>query len=195
MRPSLVVLPAVLMLFGVAATFGPQDVNLHRVDWANATLPGSVCGSSRPIRVHARRAVIRSARWPKAAVHVNAGLAPVVYGDVDQDGVDEAALYVDCNDGSGTAAGVFAYAQIIFTAGRRGPVAVGVITPRQQRPRVPATLIRVTIRPWQVIARESWYGPRDRTCCPTGRSTTVWTYALGLLIPGTTTVTSRPAAP
>ena len=119
--------------------------------------------------------------------------APVVYGDLDQDGTDEAALYVDCNNGSGTAAGVLAYAQIVYTAGARGPVSVGVITPRQHNPREPATLIKVTIRPWQVIAREFWYGPHDGTCCPTGRSTTIWTYALGLLIPGETIVTKRPA--
>jgi hypothetical protein len=189
----LVGLLAVISLFGVAAKFGAQDIDLHKVNWTNTTLPGSVCGSSQPIQLHERQAVIRSARWPKAPVHVYAGVTPVVYGDLDRDGTDEAALYVDCNNGSGTAAGVLAYAQIIFTAGPRTPHAIAVITPRQQNPRQSATLVHVTIRPGKVIAHESWYGPHDGTCCPTGRATTVWTYAYGTLIPSSTVVTKRPA--
>jgi hypothetical protein len=180
-----------------------RSVDLRRVDWANATLPGSVCGATRPIHLHHHRAVVVSTRWGKRwrslswpawpRVTVDAGWNPVVYGDLDGDGRDEAALVVGCSNGGGTADGYLAYAQVIFTAEATSPKAIAVLTPQQkQHPNVLPTLLQVTIRRHAVIAHEAWYGPRDGSCCPSGRSATTWRYAHGALRPVRTVVERKP---
>lgn len=124
---------------------------------------------------------------------MDSGWNPVVYGDVDGDGEDEAALVVGCNNGGGTAAGFLAYAQVIFTAGKTSPRVVGIITPQQRpNPKALPTLLQVTIRRGTIVAREAWYGPSDGTCCPSGRSTTTWRSVNGSLSPVTTVVQKKP---
>jgi hypothetical protein len=116
-----------------------------------------------------------------------------VYGDLDGDGQDEAALVVGCSNGGGTADGFLAYAQVVFTAGKKSPRAIAVVTPQQRHaPNVLPTLLRVVIRRSQVIAREAWYGENDGTCCPSGRSTTTWRYTNGRLRAVRTVVERRP---
>jgi len=167
------------LLFGIGSCGGKgpaKAINLHNVDWANVTIPGSVCGAKDPIQLRKRKAVVSSSRWGSRLprVTVSSGWNPVVYGDLDRDGKDEAALVVDCNNGGGTADGVLAYAQIVFTAGEKSPRPIGIITPRQHPPHELPTLLRVSIQPGAVVAHEAWYRPTDGTCCPSGRSTTVW---------------------
>jgi hypothetical protein len=173
-----------------------QSIDLHKVDWTNATVPGSICGAKHPIRLRDGHAVVRSTRWVRGGlsrVTVSSGWDPVVYGDLDGDGNDEAALGVDCNNGGGTASGVLAYARVVFTAGERSPRVVAVVTPHQRpnRHALP-TLLQVRILKGTVIAREFWYGPSDGTCCPSGHSTTVWEYGNGALRPVSTLVVKRP---
>jgi hypothetical protein len=181
----------------------PRSTDLHRVDWAYVTLPGSVCGASHPIHLHHHRAVVVSHRWEKRwrsaawpawpRVTVEAGWEPVVYGDLDADGRDEAALVVGCSNRGGTADGFLAYSQVIFTAGKKSPQVIAVVTPRQRkRPNVGPTLLQVAIRPREVIAHEAWYGANDGTCCPSGRSTTAWRYRNGTLRPIRTVVERTP---
>jgi hypothetical protein len=178
-----------------ASTHPPRrSSDVHQVDWANVTLPGSVCGASHAIHLHRHLAVVVSNRWGKRwrsaawpawpRVTVDAGWNPVVYGDIDGDGKDEAALVVGCNNGGGTAGGFLAYAQVIFTAGKKSPRVFAILTPQQRPyPNVLPTLLQVTIRRGEVIAHEAWYGANDGTCCPSGRSTTTWRYANGTLRP------------
>jgi hypothetical protein len=127
-------------------------------------------------------------------VTVDAGWNPVVYGNLDGVGQDEAALVVGCNNGGGTADGFLAYAQVIFTTAGKTLRVIGVVTPKQGRKanRLP-TLVTVKIRRGKVMAREAWYGPNDGTCCPSGRTRTVWTYAHGALQAGRPKVTQRPS--
>lgn len=186
------------------ATYAPAgSIDLHRVNWASATLPGSVCGASHSIRLHRHKAVVVSHRWGKRwrspawpawpRVTVDAGWNPVVYGDLDGDGRDEAAVVIGCSNGGGTADGYLAYAQVFFTAGRQSPHVVGIVTPQQRRiPNTLPTLVQVTIRRGEVIAREAWYGRHDGTCCPSGRSTTTWKYVNGRLKPLRTVVERKP---
>jgi hypothetical protein len=181
-----------------------RAIDLHQVDWPNVTLPGSVCGASHPIHLHRHLAVVVSNRWGKRSrsaswpawprVTVDAGWNPVVYGDLDGDGKDESALVVGCSTGGGTADGFLAYAQVIFTAGKKSPRVIGILTPQQRPdPRVLPTLLQVTIRRGEIVAQEAWYGLNDGTCCPSGRSTTTWKYAIGRLRPVTTVVQKRPS--
>ena len=162
-----------------AGSTRPPVINLHNVDWADETLPGAVCGAKQPIRLHHHTAVVNSTGWAKyRRVTVDSGWNPVVYGDLDGDGQDEAALVVDCNNGGGTADGVMAYAQVIFTAGEKSPRVLGVVTP-QSSITYGAPLVQVKIEPGKIVAHEFWYGPKDGTCCASGRVTTVWKYVNG----------------
>jgi hypothetical protein len=176
--------------------FGTSRLDLHNVDWAEVTVPGSVCGATHSIRLHKSQAVVDSPRWPAwPHVTVDAGWNPVVYGNLDGVGQDEAALVVDCNNGGGTADGVLTYAQVIFTNAGNSLRVIGVLTPQQPRKaNTLPTLLTVKIRRGKVIAREAWYGPNDGTCCPSGRATTVWTYAREALRAGAPTVTKTPAS-
>ena len=175
--------------------FGVPTLDIHKVDWANVSVPGSVCGATHSIRLHKGRAVVASWRWPSVPrVTVETGWNPVVYGNLDAVGQDEAALIVGCSNGGGTAAGFLAFAQVIFATAGQSLRVIGVVTPKQPHNanRLP-TLVTVKIRRARVIAREAWYGPNDGTCCPSGRTTTVWKYTRGELRAGRPRITQRPS--
>jgi hypothetical protein len=187
------------------ATYAPRrSIDLHRVNWANVSVPGSVCGASRPIRLRRHRALVVSHRWGTRwrssvwplwpRVTVDSGWDPVVYGDIDGDAADEAALVVGCSNGGGTADSFLAFAQVVFTAGAKSPRVIGVVTPRQRtKPNVLPTLLQVTFGRGKVVAHEAWFGTNDGTCCPSGRSATTWRYVNGRLEPGKTVVQKRPS--
>jgi hypothetical protein len=179
----------------LATACGSSTRDLHRVDWADVSLPGSVCGATHAIQLHSRRAVVDSSRWQAVPrVTVNAAWNPVVYGDLDGDGHDEAALVVDCSNGGGTADGVLAYAQVIFTPAGKSLRVVDVLTPQQpSKPNRLPTVLTVEILRGKVIAREAWYGPHDGTCCPSGRTMTIWTYRNRALRAGTPKVERSPS--
>ena len=179
----------------VVTGLGSATLDIHKADWGEVTVPAAVCGGSHPIRLHKGRAVVDSLRWPSwPRVSIYAGWNPVAYGNLDAVGQDEAALVVGCSNGGGTAAGYLAYAQVIFTTAGNSLRVIGVVTPQQPRNanRLP-TLLTVKIRRGKVLAREAWYGPNDGTCCPSGRTTTVWTYSDGALRAGAPTVAQRPS--
>jgi hypothetical protein len=116
-----------------------------------------------------------------------------VYGDVDGDGHDEALVPLWCNNNGGTADGALLYSLAVFT-GRAGSVQpIGLITPRQQPPdELPTLLLVSRVSPGQIVIDETWYGPKDGTCCPSGTATTTWTYTSGQLEVATSTVTAQP---
>ena len=159
-----------------------------------ATVPGSICGATDPIKLHRGEAVVRSNRLPGyRRIGVSAGWKRPASGDLDGDGEDEVALNVGCNNRGGTADGFFAYAAVVFTRVRSPRRVVGVLTPQQRPlPHNLPTLLAVKIEPGQVVAREAWYGRRDGTCCPSGRSVTTWHLVDGELIPGRTVVKQFP---
>ena len=169
-----------------------EAVDLRKVDWGNVTVPGSICGATHPVHLRNGRAVVDSARWPRwPRITVGSGWDAVAYGDLDGDAKDEAALGVNCNNGGGMAGGVLAYARVIFTTQGSRPRVLGVVTPQSPRS-WGAPLLQVTIRRGEIIAREYWYGPNDGTCCPAGRSMSVWTLKNGKLSLVRTVVQRRP---
>jgi hypothetical protein len=173
--------------------------NLHALDWRTISLPGGVCGSSRPIRPRGR------GRELEASIHPDVDLVwmnqvvvgwslPPIYGDLDGDGHDEAAINVDCADGSGLEIGLLSFSSVVFKAVGRSLRVVGVLD--SQRPfypfqRAPRSGV-VTIRRGRVIATTSWFGRHDATCCPTGSARTVWRYERGHLRPGRTEIVEQP---
>lgn len=168
---------------------GGTALNLHTVRWKGAAVPGSVCGSFQPmVQLHGGQGFATSHRWPPESIVEFVGAwDSVVYGDLDGDGKDEAAVGVYCSNGGGTADAVLAYARVIYTEAARGPTVLGVIRPRarSQRP----ALIQVTkIEPGKVTVSETLYGSNDSTCCPSGRAVTTWALRNGKLVPLTTTI-------
>ncbi len=164
-----------------------------RVSWREVSLPGSVCGAARPIQLHGGRAGIRTRRFGGGLrrITVYSGWNPVVYGDLDGDGPDEAALVVDCDSGAGTADSVLAYAQVIFSIDGTKATARGVVIPRVQPKDELPTLLTVKFRRGSIVAHEAFYGPHDGTCCPSGRATTIWTYMSHSLKPGRSSITRQ----
>src|SRR5438105_3574698 len=130
LRLSCVVLIAGLVLGATGCGSGSRaSLDLHKADWGDVALPGSVCGARSPIHLDHGEAVIASARWlPLRRVHVDSGWSRPTYGDLDGDGHEEAALVTDCNNGGGTAGGVLAYAQVVFAAVGNSLLVVGVVT-------------------------------------------------------------------
>lgn len=174
--------------------------DLRTLDWTKVALPGAVCGSSRPIRPHKYR------YGPGALIHPDVDLLwwnPVdvsswsrpVFGDLDADGRDEAALWVVCANAGGTAAGQLAFSGVIFKAVGRSMRVVGILTPRQPLdPRaghVPLIDV-VAIKRHKVVVSEVWYGEYDGTCCGSGKATTIWTYQRGALHVSRTTILQKP---
>jgi hypothetical protein len=180
--------------------------DIHKVDWANVSLPGAVCGFRRPIHLHRHNAFVKAIprRFPHLranqresglprGVAVYSGWTPVAYGDLDGRNGDEAGLAASCNNGGGTADGGLAYAWVIFKA-RKGTVSpLGIITARVQRPHELPTTLLIMVKRGRVKVREAWYGYWDGTCCPSGRATTTWTYSHGRLHAGAPVIIKRPS--
>jgi hypothetical protein len=154
-----------------------------RVDWSNIAIPGTVCGAKQPIHLKDGSAEIRSRLLPKGLlVHVGIDDQPF-WGDLDEDGLDEAALGVICTNGGGTAGGQIAFSSIVFAVGKRGGLkAIGVLTP-QQRPRSwHATILNVVSMGFEkIVTLETLYGPNDATCCASGLAATLWELRKGRL--------------
>ena len=176
-----------LLASGCRSEADQTPINIHQVDWSSVTLPDRVCGATRPIHLNRGKAVADSQRWSELGyshVHVDS-VQPPHYGDLDDDGQDEAALDVVCSNGGGTAGGILGYADIIFTEGPLQPKVVGIVTPQKKPPTGPATLLSVTLRSQTIVANESWHveSPFPRPCCIHGRAVTTWKYSRGTLRP------------
>lgn len=194
------VLGAALAVAGVLVVSGCGNgvVDLHSFHWADATVPGSVCGTRHAIHLHNNIAVVSSTRWPgtpRVTVYSQFGwkVLSVVYGDLDGDGNDEAALAIVCNNGGETADGNLGYAQVIFTAAPKAPRVIGIVTPQERTPDTFPPFFSVVIKRGKIISHEFLYAAADPSaCCPTGRATTVWVYAKGQLRHGRPRVEKRP---
>ena len=175
--------------------------DIHKVDWASVTLPGATCDASKPIRLHHGNAFVTPIprRWSrdsfdgKRGVTVSSAWDAVVFGDLAGSGEDDAGLNVNCNNGGGTADGALLYSWVIFSGHGGRLSVVGIVTPRVQPREVLPTPLTIAIAPGKITAHEYFYGPYDATCCSTGRATTTWTYADGVLRPGVPVITKHPS--
>jgi len=190
---------------GVTTTTTKQHRNgrldLRTVDWNNVAVPGRSCMQARDIRLHNGQALLpddthgnpikpesNGARYDQLVLQT-----PVIYGDFEGDGHDDAAVTLDCNNNGGTADGAILYSVAVYS-GRTGKATVlGLITPQHQLRDVLPTLLSVyAIAPRTITVREYWYGPNDPTCCPKGRATTRWSLSTGKIVPVATKVTASP---
>jgi hypothetical protein len=158
-------------------------VDVHRVDWPNVTIPGRLCAVAGSIKLRDGSATASSKRWGQ--VHVSMQGTDAVYGDLDGDRKDEAAVVIWCDNGGGTAAGQLAQGLVVFR-NRNGQLhTIATVTPRQQPVDVHTSFVAsLRFARGQVVAHERWYRNTDPTCCPSGTATTVWKYTGGHLVPG-----------
>lgn len=173
---------------------------LQTVSWGAVTVPASVCPDlSHSVTLsQSAGATFGSATIP-APAGLDAGTPDVLieetdvfYGTIQPDR-EVAALYVWCTNTGGTADGQIQNSLVIYEAAPGGPQAIATLTPRQRS--VPGTHVPyfaaspsgVVIGTGSITTQEVWYGPKDPTCCPTGRSTTVWTFDGSSFSPSTTT--------
>lgn len=164
---------------------GKTDLRAAR--WDDLCIPGDVCSVDGNVQFVNGRAQALSARYGE--VFFGASSA-ALFGDIDGDGRDDAAVGIGCDNGGGTAAGQIGFGYAIFTSrlGSRRPV--GVVHPRVQRPGYHVSLFdRIELKPSRIVVYERWYRNMDATCCPSGMATTVWTYAQGALTAGAPNVT------
>jgi hypothetical protein len=174
---------------------------LQAVGWQNETLPGTVCKSSGPIRLHNHVAQIAHTGFGNVSSSGSdpdlvgvAAAYDVTYGQLGGVG-PAAAVDVVCSNNGGTADGQIRFADVIFTGSATSVRPVGLITPQQP----PSThlshvplLGKVKWVDGQIVVTEYWYGPNDPTCCASGRATTTWAYRAGKLNTVRTVVTKRP---
>jgi hypothetical protein len=167
---------------------GMQWYGISCVDWKNIKVPGSACGIDHDVQLRNGRAEVPSPSFPDydlvgISVSVTAYDNGVVYGDLDNDGFDEAAVSVWCDNRGGTAAGQLGQEWVIFTDART-PRVLGSVSPQHGRDsyfHVPYIGRSIFMAPGLIVAQESFYGNNDATCCPSGVAITTWSYSNGKL--------------
>jgi hypothetical protein len=195
---------AAALATGLAATgmaSAQASLPLQAVGWQNETLPGAVCKSSRPIRLHNHVAKIAHTGFGNVNssgsdpdLVVVAAAHNVTFGQLGGVG-PAAAVDVVCSNNGGTADGQLRFADVVFNGSATRVRPIGLITP-QQAPSSNLShaplLGKVKWLDGQIVVTEYWYGPNDPTCCASGRATTTWAYRAGKLTTVRTTVTKRP---
>ncbi|MCD2187858.1 hypothetical protein [Actinomycetospora soli] len=168
-----------------AGTAGPP-LDLRAVDWGDATLPGSVCRSPGPIQLRGGQATSVPSAFdgptPNYPQDVSVEADGVVYGDLTGDGRDEAALPLRCNNHDSTAAGNTVTTVLLFDGSRGQAALLGALASSQPRlGEIPNIITVRQLQPRRVVGDESFYGPEDANCCPSGRATTTWPWTGGTL--------------
>lgn len=91
---------------GTPSSVAPVD--LHAVDWPSSTIPGSLCLSPKPIRLHDSTATNVPSDFDGPEENMSQDVAAyaekIAYGDITGDGHDEAALPILCANHNSTAA-------------------------------------------------------------------------------------------
>jgi hypothetical protein len=182
-----------------ASSASTSTRSLHSVDWKNVTVPGAVCRAPSPIPLSGGRATIPTPDGVDVGTPqvVIAEFGSVTYGDLFGSGADVAAVNIWCSNTRGTADGQLQNSWVVFSDASGTVQALGTMSPQQ--PSVAGTHVAyfntgpggIVIKPGKIIVQELSYGSRDGTCCPSGRTTTAWSYDNGSFIP-TPTVEHRP---
>jgi hypothetical protein len=195
----LLVILAITSLSSEGVAFGAgafaASAGIRSVNWKSVRVPGAVCGNPRPIQLHSGKAKIPtppgvSAGTPEVWIFASAPH----YGDLFGPGHDIAALNVWCDNTGGTADGQVQNSWVIYSMSAGRLRTIGTLTPQQ--PSTKDTHIPYfdgrpggfKIKLKTITAKEIWYGSEDGTCCPSGRATTIWTYAHGAFTPKTTSL-------
>jgi hypothetical protein len=196
---SVVALAAGVAVAGVASA--QTSLPLQAVGWPNETVPGAVCRSSSQIHLHHHFAQIAHTGFGDVdsfgsdpdLVEVTAAY-DVTYGQLG--GVGPAvAVDVVCSNNGGTADGQIRFADVVFSGSATSVRPVGLLTPRQPHRSNASHVPLLGKVKWvhgRIVVAEYWYGPKDPTCCASGRATTTWAFRTGKLTAVRTVVIKRP---
>lgn len=179
---------------------------MHRVDWLSMCVPLDFCGGDGAIRLDEGGGVFKPVQPPEGtatngrrmvndADFDDPSSANVQYGDIDGDGVDEAALHVNCSNGGGTGGGELRFDLFIYRVTDERLDLIDVLrTLDVEDDQLPSLPGDAQLGDGSIIVPSAYYGPSDGTCCPTGRATTTWRYDGTRLVLDTVRVT-KPAKP
>lgn len=171
-----------------ATTPSGPPLDLRSVGWSSASIPGQFCYVPATVKLKGGHGTGSSSRWGHVQFYAGSRIA---YGNLGKNVGEIAAMQVMCMNDVPTAAGQLVDSYIIFTGAGGKLTAIGVLTPQEQPSGVHISLVNgITISPGAITVKEDWYRPNDATCCPTGRATTVWTYANGKFTPGAPDITA-----
>ena len=179
--------------------------DIRETYWDNGAYPAAACGGSGTVQLVDSRGLVSSARWPdawrgndpprmKSQVEMRFG-GYVQFGDVDGDGKPEAVVTISCNNGGGTAAGQLGQSLVVYS-GSAGALELRGIISTTQPSTNGATYFDTSatrIEHGLIAVQEVFYGPKDSTCCPTGRANATWTLAGTTLPHRGSQVTKQPA--
>jgi hypothetical protein len=163
-------------------------LNLHTVNWANVTIPGTFCSVPGTVHLTGNTATAVSTDFGHVQIIVT---GHPTYGDLDGNGHDVAALPVWCNNGGGTADGDLAMGYVVFDGSSGILTVVGTLTPKVHESGAPiSSIAALTITPEHIVAKEMYFHAADPTCCPTGTAKTTWLLTNGHLVAGPSTIIS-----
>ncbi|WP_410633788.1 hypothetical protein [Amycolatopsis sp. cmx-4-83] len=162
----------------VDAHVPPTD--LHRTKLTSVRVPASLCDTNGDFTLRNGSASGISSRYGPLDAGTN---NTIVYGDLDGDGHDEAAIDDYCNFSGGN--GIPGQGFVVITGKSGKPAPVGIVTAQKQTPQTYTSGVEtIAISHGRIEATEDWYRPDDAHCCPSGRAQTTWTYNAGKLTPG-----------
>ncbi|MEU1520383.1 hypothetical protein ABZ490_51235 [Streptomyces sp. NPDC005811] len=163
------------------------------------TIPGSLCRSPDSIRLRDGVALNVPSHFdgpePNFPQDVSARTDQLAFGDLTGDGQDEAALPVLCANHNSTAAGQTAMGIMVFDGSSGQPKLLTTLNSQQKRQGEPPNFLEVRqITRSRIVADETFYGPADANCCPSGHASDVWRYSNGTVKPIRSAVTVAPSS-
>lgn len=164
-------------------SLGPAS-DVKAVDWPNTKLPAKFCDVEGLVEFRNAKGSATSGKWGLVQFSSVYDQDRVVYGDIDGDGENEAAVNVYCNNGSGMASGQLAFAWVVVAVRNGSLEVVGELSATVARDDArPVLLSEPRFDKGSITVTESWYRPSDATCCPSGEARTTWRLSDGTLKP------------
>lgn len=170
----------------------PQDLpsapapghGLRSVDWQNILAPGYACFLDDAVQLIGGFALVPSEQGQRVPnsngpryVRLSLLNEPV-YGTLAGYG-PVAAIVFNCSNNSGTADGALLYSVGVYGANGDDPVFISHLLPKNRPAGEPPTLVQPHFKDGKLVINETAYGPHDKTCCPSNKTTTTWTYSGG----------------
>jgi hypothetical protein len=159
----------------------PKGADLHAADLKQITVPAGLCHTTGDVPLHGGA----GSGVTTQDVSVDVAMGDVVFGDLEGNGNDAAAVEVGCGpNGGGNQVEGQGYVIVSGATGR--PATIGFLT-AQHGPtgyNFASVVEKIAITRGHIEVSEDYYQLGDPHSHPTGRATTTWTYADGKLTPG-----------
>ena len=148
---------------GTTSTTGAAAI--QDIDFANFTYAPDTCGDD----TEREPFVVRAGTGSSASgANLTVEFTKVAYGDVTDDGIEDAVVLVGCNAG-GNASWVFPLVYTVDDAGK--PERLGILTADGREER---QVLSASISDGQIVTDEAVFLPDDARCCPSATGATIW---------------------